>query len=154
MAVTNQNQKIKIKKIELVKSEWTPSSSNPSLQTQTLSYVKPLNGPIGPKSTKCEIQHEQLHFDRDAPDGGDAAEPGWITMVSTTRTPNVPSGGVFCVKTKTCLSWCSHASTRVWVTSELEWSGSSWLKGRFLSFSVSYNYFTDMFMLLKKNCVV
>lgn len=53
----------------------------------------------------------------------------YISMITTTRTPDVPSGGVFSVKTRTCLTWAGPASTRVVVTTEVEWTGKSWVKG-------------------------
>lgn len=56
----------------------------------------------------------------------------YISMVTTTRTPDVPSGGVFSVKTRTCLTWAGPASTRVVVTTEVEWTGKSWVKGEYI----------------------
>lgn len=86
---------------------------------RTTSYIKPLYGSIGPKQTKCHIVDVHEHCDFDS----------YITMVTTTRTPDVPSGGVFSVKTKTCFTWASASSTRVLVTTEVEWTGKSWVKG-------------------------
>ncbi|WWD22487.1 hypothetical protein CI109_106980 [Kwoniella shandongensis] len=50
-------------------------------------------------------------------------------MITTTRTPDVPSGGVFSVKTKTCFMWAGANSTKVIVTTTVEWTGKSWVKG-------------------------
>lgn len=93
-----------------------------------MSYIKPLNGSIGPKSTKCEIRDETLHCDFD----------DYVVMLTTTRTPDVPSGGVFSVKTKTCITWASAVTTRVLVTSQVEWTGRSFIKGEQTSLSFSF----------------
>lgn len=84
-----------------------------------MSYIKRLGGSIGPKQTKCEIRDETLHCDFDE----------YVTMLTTTRTPDVPSGGVFSVKTRTCITWASSASSRIVVTSQVEWTGRSFIKG-------------------------
>jgi VAD1 Analog of StAR-related lipid transfer domain len=84
-----------------------------------MSYIKPLGGSIGPKSAKCEIRDETIHCDFD----------DYITTVTTTRTPGVPSGGVFSVMTRTCITWASSASSRVVVTTQVEWTGRSFIKG-------------------------
>lgn len=84
-----------------------------------MSYIKPLNGPVGPKQTKCEIRDETEHCDFD----------DYISTVTTTRTPDVPSGGVFSVKTRTCIMWASQMSTKVVVTTQIEWTGRSFIKG-------------------------
>lgn len=84
-----------------------------------MSYVKPLGGGFGPKSVKCEIRDETVHSDFD----------DYIATVTTTRTPDVPSGGAFSVKTRTCITWASTASSRVVVTSQVEWTGRSFIKG-------------------------
>ncbi|EEB90584.1 hypothetical protein MPER_11187 [Moniliophthora perniciosa FA553] len=60
-----------------------------------MSYIKPLNASVGPKQTKCEIRDEVEVNDPET----------YISTITTTRTPDVPSGGVFSVKTRTCLMW-------------------------------------------------
>ena len=87
--------------------------------TRNMSYIKPLSGSIGPKQTKCELKDEMVHLDYD----------DYITMLTTTRTPDVPSGTVFAVKTRTCLMWAGAASTRIQVTTQVEWTGRSFIKG-------------------------
>jgi hypothetical protein len=84
-----------------------------------MSYIKRLNGSIGPKSTKCEIRDETLYCDFD----------DYVVTLTTTRTPDVPSGGAFSVKTRTCITWASSASSRIVVTSQVEWTGRSFIKG-------------------------
>lgn len=84
-----------------------------------MSYIKPLNGSLGPKQTKCELRDETVHSDFD----------DYVVMLTTTRTPDVPSGGVFSVKTKTCIMWASPVSSKVIVTTQVEWTGRSFIKG-------------------------
>ena len=100
-------------------SDWAPTPGDQNCLARNMSYIKPLNGSIGPRSTKCEIHDETVHSDFD----------DYISMVTTTRTPDVPSGGVFSVKTRTCITWASTASSRVVVTSQVEWTGRSFIKG-------------------------
>lgn len=90
--------------------------------SRSMTYIKPLGGSIGPKQTKCHIVDDLEHCDYDQ----------YISMVTTTRTPDVPSGGVFSVKTRTCFTWASASTTRVVVTTEVEWTGKSWVKGKCL----------------------
>lgn len=84
-----------------------------------MSYIKPLAGSLGPKQTKCEIRDEMAHVDFEE----------YITTMTTTRTPDVPSGGVFSVKTRTCVMWASPVSSKVIVSSQVEWTGRSFIKG-------------------------
>nr|CAG8435625.1 13588_t:CDS:10 [Entrophospora candida] len=88
--------------------------------TRSTDYIKPLNNSLGPKSTKCIINNESLHRDFE----------NYTTNLSITTTPDVPSGGSFCVKTKTCIMWAGQSDTRIIVTCSVEWSKSSWLKGQ------------------------
>ncbi|KAI0370045.1 hypothetical protein BV20DRAFT_967034 [Pilatotrama ljubarskyi] len=106
------------KLIDIQISDWMPTE-NPQLLARNMSYIKPLNGSIGPKQTKCEIRDETVFCDFDK----------YVTMVTTTRTPEVPSGGVFSVKTRTCITWASSVTTKVLVTTQVEWSGRSFIKG-------------------------
>ncbi|CAG8464187.1 22259_t:CDS:10 [Gigaspora rosea] len=83
------------------------------------SYIKPLNYSIGPKSTKCCIEEECLHKDFD----------NYVTTLSTTTTPDVPSGTSFGVKSRICIMRAGFNETRIIATCAVEWSKSSWLKG-------------------------
>lgn len=98
-------------------SEWRAAEGKNT--SRTMSYIKPLNGSIGPKQTKCFITDEQEFYDPDK----------YITMLTMTKTPDVPSGGVFSVKTRTCFTWAGANSTKVLVTTSVEWTGKSWVKG-------------------------
>jgi len=103
-------------------SDWAPVNPGSKLLTRNMSYIKPLNGSLGPKQTKCEIKDETVHCDFEA----------YISTVTTTRTPEVPSGGVFAVKTRTCITWAGPISSKVVVTTQVEWSGRSFIKGAFV----------------------
>lgn len=83
------------------------------------SYIKPLNGSIGPKQTKC-ISTETLDF-------LDLEKAVLVTL--STQTPDVPSGNVFATKTKYLFTWAANNQTRFLMTCTIEWTGKSWLKG-------------------------
>lgn len=85
------------------------------------SYIKPLNGSIGPKQTKC-ISTENLDF-------LDLEKAVLVTL--STQTPDVPSGNVFATKTKYLFTWAPGNQTRFLMTCTIEWTGKSWLKGTF-----------------------
>ena len=89
-------------------------------RTRQYSYIKPLNGSIGPKQTKC-ISTETLDF-------LDLEKAVLVTL--STQTPDVPSGNVFCTKTKYLFTWAANNQTRFLMTCTIEWSGKSWLKGK------------------------
>ena len=84
-----------------------------------MTYIKPLNASIGPKQTKCELRDEMKFCDFES----------YVSMLTTTRTPEVPSGNVFAVKTRTCITWASAVTTKVLVTTQVEWTGRSFIKG-------------------------
>jgi len=88
-------------------------------KTRGYSYIKPLNASIGPRQTKCITTEtlEQLDLEKS------------VNVLCVTQNPDVPSGNVFSVKTKYCLSWAENNSTRMQVTCTIEWTGKSWLKG-------------------------
>jgi len=84
-------------------------------------YTKPLNGSVGPKETKCYISEEELHNDPE----------GYLEMLTTTKNPDVPSGDAFECKTKTSCSWAGgqKGGCKLLVTTQVDWSGRSMLKG-------------------------
>ena len=86
---------------------------------RTYSYIKPLNGAIGPKQTKC-LSTETVDFI-------DLEKAVSVTIA--TQTPDVPSGNVFSTKTRYCLSWAEGNATRLQMGCMIEWTGKSWLKG-------------------------
>ncbi|ORY82371.1 hypothetical protein BCR35DRAFT_303777 [Leucosporidium creatinivorum] len=111
----SENQKL----LELQISDWAPEKSGSNLLARSMSYIKPLNGSIGPKQTKCLITDESAHVDFD----------DFVCVITTTRTPDVPSGGSFSVKTRTSMTWAKGNSCRVVVTTGVEWTGRSFVKG-------------------------
>ncbi|KAG8854851.1 hypothetical protein FRB91_003013 [Serendipita sp. 411] len=114
----SQNQKL----MDIQTSDWQPSPENQHLLSRNMSYIKPLSGGFGPKQTKCELRDENQHVDFN----------DYASTITTTRTPEVPSGGVFSVKTRTCIMWAGNSSTKVMVTFTVEWTGKSFIKGAYL----------------------
>lgn len=88
-------------------------------KVRTYSYIKPLNGAIGPRQTKCIITENLDCLDLEK----------CVSVTMSTSTPDVPSGNVFTTKTKYCLSWAENNSTRLQMNCTIEWTGKSWLKG-------------------------
>ncbi|KAG6273293.1 hypothetical protein E4U48_002895 [Claviceps purpurea] len=88
-------------------------------KSRTFSYIKPLNGSIGPKQTKCVVTEtmEQIDLEKS------------VNLSVSTQTPEVPYGNLFTVKTRYCLSWAENNATRVQINCTVEWSGKCWLKG-------------------------
>ncbi|KAH8651886.1 hypothetical protein BGZ60DRAFT_358857, partial [Tricladium varicosporioides] len=88
-------------------------------KVRNYSYIKPLSGPIGPKQTKCLCTETLDSMDLEKA----------VSVSIATQNPDVPSGNVFSVKTKYCLTWAEGNATRVQVNCIIEWTGKSWLKG-------------------------
>lgn len=105
--------------IDIQISDWCPDPES-GLLSRNFSYIKSLSNSMGPKQTRCELKDETIHNDIN----------DYITMLTTTRTPDVPSGGAFSVKTLTCITWASSASAKVTVTTQLDWTGRSFIKGK------------------------
>lgn len=98
-------------------------------KTRQYTYIKPLGGSIGPKQTRCNITETQEFNDLE----------DHVTVTVSTQTPDVPSGGVFLVKTRYCISWAEDNCTRLVSTCTVEWSGKSWIKGMFPHLCTSYH---------------
>lgn len=113
--------------LECEVGEWKPcqdsaaAGSKEEVQERTLSFIKPINAPVGPKSTQCLIREKNCHYDLRR----------YTTHVSTTQTPDVPSGGSFSVATRTCLTWAGGWQTRLHVTCQVDWSGRSFLRSTY-----------------------
>ncbi|GAB1316683.1 VASt domain-containing protein [Madurella fahalii] len=88
------------------------------VRSRSYSYIKPLSGSIGPKQTKCLVTEQIEHIDLEKA----------VNVLISTQNPDVPSGNIFVVKTKYCLTWAENNATRVQVNCTIEWSGKSWLK--------------------------
>jgi len=84
-----------------------------------VSYTKALNNSVGPKSTRCNITEQIQAEDFNS----------FCVALTTTTTPDVPSGSSFQVLTKYCMMWAGGGSTRILITCTIEWSKSSWIKG-------------------------
>ncbi|SCU82234.1 LANO_0B05556g1_1 [Lachancea nothofagi CBS 11611] len=82
------------------------------------SYTKPLTGSIGPSKTKCEITETLDHYDLE----------DYVKAIQASKTPDVPSGNSFIVKTSFYLSWAPRNCTKLIVGVSVEWTGKSWLK--------------------------
>ncbi|KAK0704205.1 hypothetical protein B0T21DRAFT_299309 [Apiosordaria backusii] len=89
------------------------------VKTRTFTYIKPLNASIGPKQTKCIVTEQLESIDLEKS----------VNVLCSTQNPDVPSGNIFVVKTKYCLTWGENNGTRVQINCTIEWSGKSWLKG-------------------------
>ncbi|OZJ04377.1 hypothetical protein BZG36_03194 [Bifiguratus adelaidae] len=85
---------------------------------RTSTYIKQLNASMGPKQTRCNLTDEVIEND----------PLDHITTITTTSTPDVPSGSSFYVKTRTCIMWASPSRARLIVSFSIEWTKSSWLK--------------------------
>ncbi|KAF9412297.1 hypothetical protein BGZ94_001077 [Podila epigama] len=88
--------------------------------TKITKYTKWLGMPIGPKTTKAILTDVCEHKDYD----------GYVTTVTTTSTPDVPSGGSFTTKCRTCISWAGPNQVLVVVTGAVEFTKTSWIKGQ------------------------
>lgn len=88
-------------------------------EKRSYEYVKPLSGPVGPKQTRCLLTETIEAWNLDS----------HITVVASTQTPDVPSGGSFLTKTRYILSWAGKNHTRVQLTYLVDWSAKSWFKG-------------------------
>ncbi|ODQ68080.1 hypothetical protein NADFUDRAFT_39482 [Nadsonia fulvescens var. elongata DSM 6958] len=83
------------------------------------TYVKPLNGPIGPKQTRCICSEEIEHWNYE----------DYISILSTVQSPDVPSGNSFTVKTRYQLTWSENNTTKLVLSCWIEWTAKSWIKG-------------------------
>jgi hypothetical protein len=118
--------------IEVELGEWKEENEK---QCRESTYIKYLGSTIGPKTTKCYLKEEILHLDLN----------DYITQLTVTQTPDVPSGGSFNVKTKTCISYAAQGKVRVLVTVFVEFTKSSWLKCKVISL---FRLFVCLFLFL------
>lgn len=88
--------------------------------TRVTRYTRWLGMPIGPKTTKAIVTDVCEHKDFE----------DYVTVVTTTSTPDVPSGGSFTTKVRTCLTWAGPNQVLVVVTGAVEFTKSSWIKGQ------------------------
>ena len=74
---------------------------------------------MGPKQTKCNTTEQIQVQDFNSS----------CMALTTTTTPDVPSGSSFQIMIKYCMMWAGGPTTRVLITCTIEWSKSSWIKG-------------------------
>ncbi|KAK3836015.1 MAG: GRAM domain-containing protein, partial [Linnemannia elongata] len=100
--------------------EETWQNASDGTATRVTRYTRWLGMPIGPKTTKAIVTDVCEHKDFD----------DYVTVVTTTSTPDVPSGGSFTTKVRTCLTWAGPHQVLVVVTGAVEFTKSSWIKGQ------------------------
>lgn len=88
-------------------------------EERNFNYIKPLNGPVGPKQTKCNSTEKIIKWDIES----------YVEVITTTSTPDVPSGSSFTTLTRAVLSWDANNHTQIRLGTWLNWTGKSWLKG-------------------------
>lgn len=82
-------------------------------------YTKPLPGSFGPSKTKCKITERLEEYDLEK----------CVKAVQLSKTPDVPSGNSFTVKTTFLLSWAENSNTNLAVYVSIDWTSKSWIKG-------------------------
>lgn len=82
-------------------------------------FIKPINGSVGPKQTKCICTDTIKEWDLES----------CISVITSTKTPDVPSGNSFVTLTRYTLWWGSNNSTILQLSYRMEWSARSFLKG-------------------------
>lgn len=103
--------------VDITVGDW--KSGEAGKRERQISYIKPLNNPMGPKQTKCNITEQVQVQDFNSS----------CVALTTTTTPDVPSGSSFQIITKFCMMWAGGSATRILITCTIEWSKSSWIKG-------------------------
>lgn len=98
--------------------DFKASEENPAKLERTYSYRRPLGYSLGPKSTKCCVLEVIEYCDYQSS----------VVVLSTTVTPDVPSGGSFSVRTRYYLSWGEASTTNLRIAYYVKWTGRSWIK--------------------------
>ncbi|GAV53945.1 hypothetical protein ZYGR_0AK04470 [Zygosaccharomyces rouxii] len=83
------------------------------------SYTKPIPGSFGPSKTKCLMTETLDHYDLE----------NYVKGVQISKTPDVPSGNSFTVKTTFLFTWAPNNATKINVYVSVDWSSKSWIKG-------------------------
>ncbi|KAG0216243.1 hypothetical protein BGX28_004608 [Mortierella sp. GBA30] len=107
-----------MKGADVQEEPWQKATDGTS--TKITKYTKWLGMPIGPKTTKAILT--DVCENKDFED--------YVTTVTTTSTPDVPSGGSFTTKCRTCITWAGPNRVQVVVTGAVEFTKSSWIKGQ------------------------
>ncbi|KAG7665650.1 uncharacterized protein J8A68_000856 [[Candida] subhashii] len=98
--------------------EFSPTEEDPTILQRTFTYRRALGFPIGPKSTRCNVTGTIEHLNLS----------DYAVVVSTTNTPDVPSGGSFSVKTRYVFSWTTENKTNLVISHLVDWNSRSWMK--------------------------
>ncbi|RLV87931.1 Membrane-anchored lipid-binding protein LAM5 [Meyerozyma sp. JA9] len=98
--------------------DFHPMQEDPKKLQRHYTYRKALGFSIGPKSTMCEVSETIEHMN--------LAE--YVSVVSRTVTPDVPSGNSFSVMTRYIFCWGENNTTKVYISFFIQWSGRSWIK--------------------------
>ncbi|KAG0312844.1 hypothetical protein BGZ99_009221 [Dissophora globulifera] len=107
-----------VKGADIQEEEWQKQPDGTLIKGT--KYTKWLGMAIGPKTTKALLTDVCEHKDYNE----------YITNVTTTATPDVPSGGSFSTKCRTCITWEGPNQVRVVVTGAIEFTKSSWIKSQ------------------------
>ncbi|KAF9257183.1 kinase-like protein [Marasmius fiardii PR-910] len=100
-------------------SPWALTSFSPPSPYRTMSYIKPLdNEPFNVKATDCDIRITIVHED----------STDYTSAILSTTCHDVPSSRDFTIQTRICIMWESLGVTRMIVTTQVEWSGPSYIK--------------------------
>lgn len=96
------------------------SPLNGLLQSKKREYVytKPISGSIGPSKTRCEITETLDNFNLEK----------YVKVTQSSKTPDIPSGNSFVVKTIYLFSWAENNNTKLQVYTYVDWSSKSWIK--------------------------
>ncbi|BAO41393.1 GRAM domain-containing protein YSP2 [Kluyveromyces marxianus DMKU3-1042] len=81
-------------------------------------YTKPISGSIGPGKTTCFIDENFDKFDLNK----------YVQVTQASKTPDIPSGNSFVVKTVFLFSWAENNTTKMKVYAYVDWSAKSWIK--------------------------
>ena len=98
--------------------QFHPMEDDPTRLERNYTYRRALDYSIGPKSTKCEVSEVVEHLNL----------TDYIVVVTSTKTPDVPLGHAFSVKTRYVFTWGENNKTKLCMTYYIDWVGSSWIK--------------------------
>lgn len=87
-------------------------------KSRAFEFDKGLNYPVGPKSTRVYMEEFIENFDFE----------DYVEVCCISKTPNVPSGGVFDCRTRYVFVWDENNKTKLTVSFYLNWTGSSWIR--------------------------
>ncbi|CAR27954.1 hypothetical protein ZYGR_0N04410 [Zygosaccharomyces rouxii] len=99
--------------------ELSPIPNIMGTKKREYSYTKPIPGSFGPSKTKCLMTETLDHYDLE----------NYVKGVQISKTPDVPSGNSFVVKTTFLFTWAPNNATKLNVYVSVDWSSKSWIKG-------------------------